>query len=76
MKMMHITPAIMAQPDPFYKVVLLLTKNIIAVMISKIIARTVTIQITNLGINRAKSITIRLRPNEISTPQSKYYMAF
>lgn len=73
---MHMTPVIIAHTEPFSRVVLLLTKNTIAVIISSIIAKIVTIQITIFGINRAKSMTIRLSAKEMRTPQSKYWMAF
>ncbi len=73
---MHRIPANTAQPDPFYKVVLLLVKNTIAAITSKIIESTVTIHITNLGKNKANNNTIALNPTEINTPHSKNLIAF
>ncbi len=48
---MQIIPKNIAHPAPAAKVELLLTKNIIAVIKSKIIASTIAIQITILGKN-------------------------
>ena len=73
---MHKIPTNTAQPEPFYKVVLLLTKKTIAAITSKIIESTVTIQITNLGKNNANNNTIALNPTEINTPHNKNYIAF
>ncbi len=68
---MHKIPVNTAHPDPFCNVVLLFIKNIIAEIINKTIAKPVTIQITNLGINIVSNRTIALKPTEIKTPQSK-----
>ncbi len=72
---MHITPAKIAQPEPFSKVVLLFKKKTIAVSMRAIIDSTVTNQIIILGKNKVNIITIKLKPNEINTPQSKKSIA-
>ncbi len=72
---MHITPAKIAQPEPLSKVVLLFKKKTIAVSMRAIIDSTVTNQIIILGKNKVKIITIKLKPNEINTPQSKKSIA-
>ena len=66
----------MAHPEPFYSVVLLFSIKTIAVIISMIIARAVTIQITNLGRNIDSTITMMLNPTDMRTPHIKYSMAF
>jgi hypothetical protein len=73
--MMQITPAKIAQPEPLSKVVLLFKKKTIAVSMRAIIDSTVTNQIIILGKNKVKIITIKLKPNEINTPQSKKSIA-
>ena len=72
---MHITPAKIAQPEPLSKVVLLFKKKTIAVSMRAIIDSTVTNKIIILGKNKVKIITIKLKPNEINTPQSKKSIA-
>ena len=72
---MHITPAKIAHPEPLSKVVLLFKKKTIAVSMRAIIDSTVTNQIIILGKNKVKIITIKLKPNEINTPQSKKSIA-
>jgi hypothetical protein len=72
---MHNIPANTAHPEPFYKVVLLFKIKIMAVATNEAIANTVTNQTTIFGRNRAISITNKLNPNDIKTPQSKKSMA-
>lgn len=73
---MHWTAANIAQPEPLYNVVLLLMMKITAVPISKPMAKIVTAQIVIFGKNRESSITNKLRPTDIRTPQSKNSIAF
>ena len=68
---MQRTAANIAQPEPLYNVVLLLMIKITAVPISKPMVKIVTAQIIIFGKNRASSMTNRLRPTDIRTPQSK-----
>lgn len=73
---MQRTAANIAQPELLYNVVLLLMMKTTAVAISKPMAKTVTAQIIILGKNRASSMTNKLRPTDIRTPQSKNSIAF
>jgi hypothetical protein len=73
---MHKIPANIAKPEPFYKVVLLFTKNTIAAITSKTIDNAVINQIVIFGKIRVKSKTKNERPKEINTPQHKNSIDF